>query len=156
MGPLLFLIYIIYITNTQGGISQIALSADDCSILTSQQHNAFPAHEKQLHQISKWLSANKLTLKLEKTFCIEFSRKKSMRNTLRINGKHLETKSNIKCLGIFIDSDLNFKNHVYYVCKGICELVAFLRHCKNIWTRGLKLHFYDYSIKSIIEFGFLV
>ena len=156
MGPLFFLVYINYITNKQGGISQIALSADDCSILTSQQHNPFPAHEKQLHQISTWLSANKLTLELEKTFCIKFSRKKSMRNTLRKNEKHLETKTNIKCLVIFIDSDLNFKNHVSYVCKGICELVAFLHHCKNTSTRDLKLHFYDYSIKSITEFGFSV
>jgi len=51
LGPLLFLIHIKNITDTQDGNSQTALFAYDCSVLTSHQHNPFPAHEKQLHQI---------------------------------------------------------------------------------------------------------
>ena len=35
-------------------IRKLPYFADDYSILTSHQHNSFPAHEKQLHQISKW------------------------------------------------------------------------------------------------------
>ena len=68
LGPLLFLIYMSDITDTQDENSHNALFADNCSILTSHQHNFFPSHEKQSHQASKWLSANKLTLYLEKTF----------------------------------------------------------------------------------------
>ena len=69
-GPLLFLIYINGMTDTQDETSQIFLFADDCSILTSHQYDCFPAHEKQLHQNSKWLGANKRTINLEKTFYI--------------------------------------------------------------------------------------
>ena len=53
LGPLLFLIYIIDIVDTPDEKSQIALFADDCSILTSHQHNPFPAHEKQFNQVGK-------------------------------------------------------------------------------------------------------
>ena len=39
LGPLLFLMYINDITDNEDEKSQNALFADDCSILTSQQHN---------------------------------------------------------------------------------------------------------------------
>ena len=53
LGPLLFLIYKNDKWYIQREKSQIALFADDCSILTSHQHNPFLAHEKKLHQIGK-------------------------------------------------------------------------------------------------------
>ena len=40
-----------------------------------------------------------------------------MKHTFEIYEKLLKTESSIKYLGIFIDSELNFKNHVPYVCK---------------------------------------
>ena len=119
-------------------------------------HNRYPAHEKQLHQISKWLSANKPTLDLEATLYLKFGRTKSMRNTLRLNEKLLETENSKKYLGIFIDSDLKFENHLSYVCKNSCELVSFLRHCKYTLTRDLKLQVYKYFNKPIFEYGFLL
>ena len=83
LGPLLFLIYLDDKTGTQDEISKTALFAVHCSILTSHQHNHFPAKEEQLHQISRWLSAKKLTLNLKKTFYLKFGRTKSMSKTLR-------------------------------------------------------------------------
>ena len=82
LGPLLFLIYINDITDIQHGNSQIDVLVDYFSILISHQHNLFPSHEKHLHQISKWFSANKLTPNLEKIFYLKFGRTKSMKNTL--------------------------------------------------------------------------
>ena len=98
-------------------IRKLPFFADDCSNFASHQHNYFPAYEKQINQISKWLTAKKLTLDLEKTFYLNFGRTKSMKHTFEIYEKLLKTESSIKYLGIFIDSELNFKNHVPYVCK---------------------------------------
>ena len=95
LGALLFFMYMNDITDIRHENSQIALFADDCWILTSHQHNPFLAHEKHLHQISKWLSVNKLTLNLEKTFHLKFGRTKSVRNTLLTNEKLLKTESKI-------------------------------------------------------------
>ena len=47
LGLLLFLIYRNYITDTQDENSQNSFFADDCAFLTSNQHNLFPANEKQ-------------------------------------------------------------------------------------------------------------
>ena len=95
-GNLLFLIYLNIITDKPHENSQIALFAVDCSIFTSHHYNPSPAHEEQIHQISKWLNANKITLNLEKIFYLKFRRKKPARNTLRINEKLLKTKISFK------------------------------------------------------------
>ena len=126
LGPSLFLINLNVITDTQDENPEIPLFADVCSILTSRQHNPFPAHEKQLHQISNWLSAIKLTLNFEMTFYLKFGRPE----LLRRNYKFPKTESSIKYFGIIIDSNLNFKNRISYVCNKKCELVGFLRLCK--------------------------
>ena len=156
LGLLLFLININDKTDTQDESSPIALFAEDCSILTSLQHNPISEHGKQIHQFRNWLSDNKLTLKLGKTFYLKFGRTQSMRNTVRINEKLLKTERSLKHLGIGFDFDLKFKNHVSYVCKKICILVGFLQHCKYTITRDLKLQFPNYFIKPIIEYGLLV
>ena len=108
MGPLLFLISISG-RNTYNKKSQIAFFADFFFDFDISPHNLFLVDEKQLQQISKWPSANKLTLNLGKTFCLKFGRMKSMRNTLWVNEKLLKTESSNEYLVFFIDSDLKFK-----------------------------------------------
>ena len=109
LGLLLFLINVNDIRDIQHESSQNAVFEDDCSILTSHQHNRFLTHEKQLNQISKWLSANEFLLNFEKIFYLMFGRTKSMRKTLRISEKVLKTESSFIYLGIFFDSDLTFR-----------------------------------------------
>ena len=125
LGPLLFLIYTKDITDIKHENSQIGVYAHDKLISTSHQRNLFRAHERQLHQISKWLSANKLTVNFGRNFYLKFGRKKSMRNTIRINEKLLKTGSMNKDFGSFSDSDLTLKNHVSYVSKKYVNCLAF-------------------------------
>ena len=130
LGALLFLIYKFFIKDVQYEKSQLVLSPMIVRLwhLTNHQHNPFLAQEKQLHQIGNSLSANKRTQNLEKTFHIKFGWTKSRRNTLQINEKLHKKQSSNKNLGIFIDSDLTFKNHVSYVCK---KYVNWLTFCAN-------------------------
>ena len=39
--------------------------------------------------------------------------------------------------------------------KKLCKMIGFLRHCKYTLTRDLKLQFYKYFIKPVIEYGLL-
>ena len=84
LGPLLFPIYSNDITDMQHKKIANCFFVDDCSNLTSHRHNPFLAHEKQLHQNCKCLSANKLTFYLEKLFHLKFSRRRSTINTHQI------------------------------------------------------------------------
>ena len=129
VGPVLLLTYKTDLTYKQHENWQTDLFADECSILASNQHNLSLAYEKQWHQISKWLSAKKFTLNLEKTFYLKFVGTKSMRNTLRINEKRLKTESSFEFLGIFLDSDCTFKNHVSAFCTSVKEYVI----CLAFW-----------------------
>jgi hypothetical protein len=64
--------------------------------------------------MSKWLSANKLPLNLDKTNIIKFIIKNSPQYPLNIryNDKYIEDAINTKFLGSEINNHLNWKNHI--------------------------------------------
>ena len=73
----------------------------------------------ELVTLSTWLCANKLSLNIDKTnFVIFHHPQKKIRHSLKIRIydkiiKHV----NSKFLGIMIDSNLNWKHHIYEVSK---------------------------------------
>ena len=138
MGLLLFLIEMNDITDIQDENLQIALSTDDRFFLTSQQHNPFPAHEKQLHRINKWLSVNELTLNLQQTYNLKFGRTESMSKTLRINEKLLKTENSIKNIW---RSSLILTSHsknTFPTSVKKRRIVGFLGYCEYTLKWGLK------------------
>jgi hypothetical protein len=66
---------------------------------------------KVLSQMSKWFSANKLSLNLEKTNIIKCITKNSLQYLLNIgySDKYIEEGLNTKFLGLQIDNHLKWK-----------------------------------------------
>jgi hypothetical protein len=64
--------------------------------------------------MSKWFSANKLSLTLDKTNVIKFVTKKLPQYPLNIgyNDKYIEETVNAKFHDLQINSNLNWKNHI--------------------------------------------
>ena len=94
---------------------------------------------KVLSQMSKWFSANKLSLNLEKTNVIKFITKNSPQYPLNIgdNAKYIEEGVNTKFLGLQIDNHLNWKNHIDQLIPKLsraCYAVRFMLHISNIDT----------------------
>ena len=68
-----------------------------------------------LKNLTNWLNANKIPLNVSKTELVIFdSKRKHMDFDLKIklNGKRLYPTDPVKCLGVRIDSKLNWKVHV--------------------------------------------
>ena len=157
LGPLLFLVYIDGITDLENNGSQITLFADDCSVLTSSSSETLPGkHEKQLNDLGRWLFCNKLSLNVEKTTCLKFGRNKGTNAVVRFKDKLLSCENSVKYLGVFIDRNLNFKNHIEHVCKKVSKLLGFLHHSKRMLSQYLKKVFYNCYIKPVISYGLLV
>ena len=81
-------------------------------------------------QISDWLSEYCLTLNISKTACMYFyNRKNGNQPDVIVNGERIQTVSNLKYLGITVDSQLSFKKHE----KEACNTVKLnLRNCRYI------------------------
>jgi len=127
LGPLLFLIYVNDIQNAISN-AKIKLFADDTNLFI---HNCDPAQlfaraNTCLAQLSEWFSVNRLSLNLDKTCYSIFgpSHKDMKGYNLYINGKIIENVDCCKYLGILIDSDLKWQDHINYLHNKLIKFTS--------------------------------
>jgi hypothetical protein len=89
--------------------------------------------------MSKWFTANKLALNLDKTNIIKFITNNSPQYPLSIgyNDTCIEESANTKFLGLQIDNHLNWKNHIDQLVpklSGACYTVRSMLHISNTDT----------------------
>ena len=119
------------------------------SIPTLQSH----ANES-LAKLFDWFTANKLTLNTDKTCYTVFSNaKKKPRVTLSLNGTEVLGVSVSKYLGIYLDENLNWKNHVSHIITKLNQLSgAFHYLAKYIDNDRINQIYYAY-VFPYIKYG---
>ena len=109
LSPLLFLIFINDITKASS-VLHFNLFADDTSICFSDYNieNLFNTVNQELEKIAVWITANNLSLNVNKPVYLLFSGRKhlNMFPSLKICNAPIERKSETKFLGIVIDDRL--------------------------------------------------
>ena len=102
LGPLLFLVFINDLPNTViHGLS--LLFTDDTTLLHSHSNLKYLkwTAEDDLNRLMDWFRANKLTLNLDKTVCVLFSKTQSQKELkLNIGNHEIESSDNVKLLGM--------------------------------------------------------
>ena len=118
LGPLLFLIYI---NDIQYAVldAKLKLFADDSNLFLHDSNPAklFSMANICMSQLCEQFKVNKLSLNLDKTcYTIFGSNHKNMTaHTLYINNKEIQNVASCKYLGILIDSDLKWTEHIKYI-----------------------------------------
>ena len=118
LGPILFLIYIndIYMSSQ---ILNFHLFADDTSLFYSHENidTIEAIINSELSNVLTWLQANKLTLNIDKSNFILFRppQKHVKSIKLKINNFPLEEKPSTKYLGVILDKNLSWKQHVAHI-----------------------------------------
>ena len=115
LGPLLFLDYIKDIGNSCDSTPR--LFADDNCIIAK---GTSPAQLEQqlnhlLKQIAAWINANNLTLNPSKTYALvisPFTNLHSPNLNLFYNHHRIDVVSTVKYLGLILDNQLLFKQHI--------------------------------------------
>jgi hypothetical protein len=122
LGPLLFLLYVNDLANASNVLFAI-LFADDTNLFFNGKtlSEIIKTVNDELKNVFKWLNANKLSLNIKKTHFIVFStaRKRTCTDdNLYINGKRIQRVESTKFLGILLDSNLSWSEHIQYIkCK---------------------------------------
>ena len=140
LGPLLFIIYINDIINTSK-LLKFILYADD-SVLYLQGKDiqtVINTINHELSLISIWLLANKLTLNVEKSHFILFSRKQNthLDRSLKIDDKEITQVKETKFLGLTLYYNLKWNKHIQNITFKISKLNGILyltRHLISIET----------------------
>ena len=124
LGPLLFSIYINDMVNACN-LSNPYLFADDGALLFENIcPKTYLSIKIEMLTIIKWLSANKLSLNVDKTKLLIFDNAKfSVKIKLNNNYAIKECKS-FKYLGLMVDNNLKFDIHVDYIKKKIQKRIG--------------------------------
>ena len=158
LGPLLFLLYINDLPNCLSH-SQPRMYADDTSItFVSNDLGAINLHmNEDLGRINSWLTANKLTLNMTKTeFLLIGSRQRlaSLQGSprLAIDGTPVNPVSCTKSLGVMIDKNLSWEEHITTISKKISSGIGAIKRIRAVVPRGTLLMAYNAIVQPHFDY----
>ena len=131
LGPLLFLIYV----NDRQYVSHLLqpiMFADDTTLFYAERDikKLFQTVNNELQKISQCFISNKLSINVSKTQ-YPFFHKPSKRGDillalpkLYIDNNQIQQSESIKFLGVFLDENLTWKEHIKYIENKIPKTLA--------------------------------
>ena len=113
--------------------------------------------QEDLNSLMDWFKANKLTLNLDKTVCILFSKKsKTQELTLEIGTYKLHSSDTVKFLGVWIDKKLTWNKHLSTLIVKLKQNLHLLKLSKKFLNKETKKLIYYAHIYSHITYGILI
>ena len=181
---LLFILYINDIVNTTS-LLELILFADDTTLLFSHADIASQNDiiNIELQEICNWFQANKLSVNATKTNYMVLRTPQSTRKFIDINqnidnlndseltsscdvekvklsikldGVSLNRVSSTKCLGVIIDENLTWKNHIDAISKTISRNIGVLTKLKHFVPENMLYSLYCTLILPYINYGVLI
>jgi len=141
LGSILFLLYIndFHLSSNLLNFHQFA---DDANIfLSNKKLDVLESTlNTELTNVQNWLHANKRSLNTEKSNFVIFhppQKKIPFQLNLYLNNNILNQVTSVKYLGVFFDENLNWKQHVSFICGKIKRglgMISKLRHFLPIVT----------------------
>jgi hypothetical protein len=154
LGPLLFLVYINDLCLVCKHSIPL-LFADDTNLFINGQDLTLMSSviNKELADISQWLKVNKLSLNIDKTKFMIFTRKKKASHeiNLYIDNKSLSETNVSKFLGVLIDNKLNWKQHIAYVAGKVSRGIGIIIKARQYLPKDcLKTLYYSFIYPYLI------
>jgi hypothetical protein len=141
LGPLLF---ILYINDLYTAISKSStfLFADDTCLLYS--HSNLKTIQKNLNydlrSLFRWLCASKISLNATKTEVVLFHHERKPVEydiKLKLNGKLLVINKEVKYLGLIIDHNLSFSNHLSTLSNKLRKANGAISKIRHVATESV-------------------
>jgi hypothetical protein len=159
LGPLLFLIYINDLPNACDK-AKFRLFADDSNAFLAGNNliQLISDSNKELSLINNWITANRLNLNLGKcTFTIFTPTTEIIGSNveiiLAIGDTKLSRSTSVKYLGLLVDENLNWKDHIDSVCKKIKRFIGILYKIRNKMLPATLRTLYFATIYPCIQYG---
>ena len=161
LGPLLFLLYINDF-HYSSDLFDFHLFADDANLFC--ENNSLQILQNRINSelinIHTWLSANKLSLNIEKSNFILFhppqKRLQDSTFNLLLNNKQLKREYCIKYLGILIDSHLSWKHQVEFIAGKIRRSIGILSKLRHHVDLNILLKLYYALIYPFLTYGIII
>ena len=152
LGPLLFNLMV----NDMLSMHVTANSyADDTLIysISTTQPDAISGAVSDFNRINDWYVSNGLSLCAHKTNCLVISnRKVDYAQQVPIAGSVIPIRSNVKVLGVLIDSKLEFKDHIKAVTNKVSSQLYALRRARKYLDSDQTKLIYTSIIRPKLEY----
>ena len=159
LGPILFLIFINDMPNCSEFFSS-TLFADDSTFSTSVENltDSIQSINTELIKIQNWTLSNRLTINVEKTEMMCFTKKPIEVNDglVFLSGEALRFSDNCTFLGVKLDTNLTFKNHVSHIMNKLSKNTGILYRIKNNLTTEARLNYYHSLLLPYMSFNVIV
>uniref|UniRef100_A0A8C6U0E0 Reverse transcriptase domain-containing protein n=2 Tax=Neogobius melanostomus TaxID=47308 RepID=A0A8C6U0E0_9GOBI len=131
LGPKLFNLYINDIFNVSK-LLKLVIFADDTNVFYSNDNysNLVTNINCELSKLKTWMDINKLSLNLNKTKVMFFGNYNGKPDSVNIEGVVLDTVSEIKFLGVIIDSKLSWKPHIRHIQGKVSKSISIINKAK--------------------------
>ena len=154
LGPVLFLIYI----NDLPNISDVAnfyLFADDTAIIV--KGNSYVDLQYKVNtiipQIMRWFLSNRLSLNASKTYYQLYSLyANNIDIDICINNMKIKRSFSVKYLGVILDENLKFDNHVSYIASKPSKHIGIMSKVKYFLSSRELLLLYNSFILPYINY----
>ena len=135
LGRLLFQIYINDLCTVCKNTIPV-LFADDTNLFSSglDATGIQDGVNHDLAIITEWLKANKLSLNIKKTHYMCFSAKDKVKPdiSLKIDREIIAEVTSSKFLGVIIDTKLNWKDHMSFVCRKVARGLGIIIKARKV------------------------
>ena len=160
LGPLLFLLYINDLPNISDSL-KFYLFADDTNIYyeSDNLNRLEKTMNKELEKLHEWLCLNRLSLNISKTNFVVFHAKGKPKHsvvTILINKQAIDEVNSVKYLGILIDSQLTFKNHIDELSKKVSRAIGVLYKLRPYVTAKILTSVYYAIVYPFLLYGIVV
>lgn len=155
LGPILFLLYINDISNASS-LFQFTLFADDTCLFLKHNNKKelFKTTNNELIKVCDWLIANVLSLNVLKSNYLFFSRDDNGDiSDIQIAGQSLNREKSVRYLGIIIDEDLSWNDHLKSISSKILQGIGVLKKLKYLLPFKSLLPIYHSLIQSHLQYG---
>ena len=161
LGPLLYLIYVNDCFKCLKNSCSILYADDTTLIITARTFDILFNHiNEDLRNLFDWLCLNKLTVNARKTkymvFSISGRSKPQIDQNVVLNDTIIERVDNYKFLGMNINENLNWKNHMLDILSKIQRNLGIVRKTARFLNRNSLFQLYHSLILSHIRRGIIV
>ena len=160
LGPLLFLLYVNDLKNASSVLDPM-MFADDTNLFYTHSNiqKLFSTINEELASINQWFTSKKLSLNAKKTkySCFHKPSKKDyiplMLPKLTISNHVIERQEFIKFLGVLLDENPNWKEHIKHTENKIAKNLGLLYKARPFLERNALLALYYSYIQTYINFA---
>ena len=152
MGPLLFNIFINDLNFCVPNVS-LRLYADDTTAYLSDVSPTILefTFNKDLQTISSWFESNRLTVNSTKTQPVSVG-PSAYDYSLLLNNARIEFLRSIKILGVILDKDLSYKEHISNKLKKAYAKASALRRIRRFLPHDVMIKLYKAFILPHLEY----